>query len=245
MPKRYKPRHNFFCVLTRSAVRSTIDLGPHANSVTQTMTTNKLPTDEKRISPDPIVDASEWLDEHGDALYRYARSRVGRRELAEDLVQETFLAAVESREPFRSESTVRTWLIAILRRKIVDHYRRRSAAPDCESLSIRSSPDHASFFTADGKWQKVPSPWKTPPDMLENRELWTAFSACLSKLPMPLARTFMLRELVGVDVDELRETLSMSAVNVRVQLHRARHLLRECLERNWFGEDLHKRTRSS
>lgn len=207
------------------------------------MSTGEVPNRERQVSPPQVVDASQWLDEHGNALYRYARSRVGRRELAEDLVQDTFLAAVKSREPFRNESTVRTWLISILRRKIIDHHRRQTVAADDDRDSFRSSPDHARFFTSDGKWQKVPVPWKAPPDVLEKGEFWIVFNACLSKLPPPLAKTFMLRECVGVEVDELRETLALSAGNIRVQLHRARLFLRACLERNWFGEELHKRRR--
>ena len=208
------------------------------------MTAKGRPTDEQEVAPEPSTAASQWLQEHGDAMYRYARSRVGLRELAEDLVQETFLAAVRSREPFRGESSVRTWLIAILRRKIVDHYRRHPRGEDGEPLTIKATPEYARLFTSAGSWQKLPAAWNSPEDALENREFWAVLKTCLSKLPSSLAHTFMLREVVGVEMDELRETQSLSGANVRVRLHRARLLLRDCLERNWFGEPIHKRTRS-
>jgi RNA polymerase sigma-70 factor (ECF subfamily) len=208
------------------------------------MTASGRPTDEEAVSPEQNANVSHWLVEHGDAMYRYARARVGRRELAEDLVQETFLAAVQSREPFRCESSLRTWLIAILRRKIVDHYRRHPRAVDGEAQSIQATPEYAQLFTSAGSWRQLPAVWKSPGDALENREFWVVLGTCLSKLPSSLARTFLLRELVGVEMDELRETQVLSGVNVRVRLHRARVLLRECLERNWFGEPIHKRTRS-
>ena len=207
------------------------------------MSDNKMLAGPRQGSLGQVTDASQWLDEHGDALYRYARSRVGQREVAEDLVQETFLAAVKTRESFQSESTVRTWLISILRRKIVDYYRNRSTAFDGESPSPRSGPAPTGPFTAKGKWRRVPDAWKTPPDILENQEFWTVFNACLSKLPATLASAFLLREMMGLKVEELGETLAISPGNVRVRLHRTRLLLRECLERNWFGENLPERKR--
>lgn len=208
------------------------------------MAAKKLSAGKKQTAPHEGIDVNRWLDEHGDALFRYARSHVRRRELAEDLVQETFLAAVKSSEPFRSESSVRTWLISILRRKIVDHYRKRSAAPDHEPETFQGSPEHDRNFTSKGTWAKMPGRWKTPPEVLENREFWSVFGDCVSKLPAPLASTFKLREMSGLQVEELRSTLALSAGNIRVRLHRARQLLRECLEKNWFGEDIRKRKRS-
>lgn len=187
----------------------------------------------------------EWLSEHGDALYAYARSRVGRRELAEDLVQETFLAAVKAPAGYRGEASVRTWLISILRRKVVDHYRKSSTSRETGNESFRESQEHQSSFTSSGKWKNVPSVWKTPPEILEDREFWIIFESCLSKLPSPLSGAFKLRELDGMEIESMREEDSTSAGNVRVRLHRARHFLRSCLEKNWFRDGSGKRAKSS
>lgn len=193
-------------------------------------------------------DASAWPDEHGDALYRYARLRVGRRELAEDLVQETFLAALQSRGRFRGGATVRTWLISILRRKIVDHY-RRAPAPAPTSGPGRHEDDGAldpeargqadpvigRFFDEAGHWRKAPVSWKAPDRELEAREFRDVLDGCLGRLPGPLASAFILRELEELESAELCEVLGLSAGNLRIRLHRARLLLRECLERHGFG----------
>ena len=206
------------------------------------MSQGELPTDHPQVSESA---GSDWLAEHGDTLFSYAMAHVARRELAEDLVQDTFLAAVKSQSPFRGDSTVKTWLISILRRKIADHYRRRSEVIESEVETFRSSREHDRYFTSKGKWREPPTQWKSPPDILENHEFWTAFRSCLSKLPTPLASAFKLRELDGVGVDELCQTLSASAGNIRIRIHRARHLLRECLDRNWFGNISSKRAKSS
>lgn len=187
----------------------------------------------------------EWLSDHGDALYAYARSRVGRRELAEDLVQETFLAAVKSPMSFRGDASVRTWLVSILKRKVVDHYRKSSTSREAENESFRGSQEHQSSFTSSGKWKNAPSVWKTPPEILEDREFWLIFESCLGKLPNPLSSAFKLRELDGIEAETLKGPDPASAGNIRVRLHRARHLLRSCLEKNWFGDGSRKRAKSS
>ena len=182
-------------------------------------------------------DADTWLDEHGDALFRYARSRVRKRELAEDLVQETLLAALQSRDHFQGRSTVRTWLLSILRRKVVDHYRRLGASrPAPESDSIEDpDPVCARYFTTQGLWKTASASWKTPDQALEDREFWDVLEGCLSRLPRALSSVFVLRELEELEMTELRRTLALSEGNIRVRLHRARLLLRECLERRWFA----------
>ena len=183
-------------------------------------------------------DAAAWPVEHGDALYRYARSRVGSRELAEDLVQDAFLAALQSRDRFQGQATVRTWLLSILRHKILDHYRRQ-ASP---TTAAEAHPDRKRdavldrHFNENGHWKIRLAPWKPPEQELEEREFWDVLENCLSRLPRSLSAVFILRELEDLDSDQLRGVLSLSAANVRVRLHRARLLLRECLEKHWFAE---------
>jgi RNA polymerase sigma-70 factor (ECF subfamily) len=185
------------------------------------------------------ANASEWLNEHGDALYRYARSRVGHRELAEDLVQDALLAALQSRERFQGTATVRTWLLAILRHKIVDHYRRASGparAPESQPIAAQG-PVRARYFSATGLWKTALATWKAPDKALEDREFWDVLDGCLGRLPRSLSSVFILRELEEQDTTELRRVLNLSEVNLRVRLHRARLLLRECLEKHWFVEE--------
>ena len=187
----------------------------------------------------PREDAAGWLDDHGDALFRHALARVGRREAAEDLVQETLLAALAGREGFRGHAAVRTWLMAILRRKIVDHYRRREspvapAAGGPEAPPRRSSIE-ASVFADDGSFRRAPARWEEPADPLETGELREALDRCMARLPAHFAVAFTLRELDQLPADEIQARLGLSAGNLRVRLFRARLMLRECLEKHWYA----------
>lgn len=183
--------------------------------------------------------AASWLDEHGDALYRYAWSRVGRREPAEDLVQDTLLAALSARENFREQSAVRTWLLAILRRKIADYYRKKQphAATNFEGAEAtnRRSSIEKHVFRDDGSFHDTPARWKSPPESLEDLELREVLDRCMERLPIGFAVAFTLREVDEVPADEIRRRLGVTAGNLRVRLYRARLLLRECLEKNWFA----------
>jgi RNA polymerase sigma-70 factor (ECF subfamily) len=194
------------------------------------MAVHRAPEAQDPGSPSSREEAASWLDEHGDALYRYARARVGRRELAEDLVQDTFVAALQARGRYAGGSSVRTWLLAILKHKIVDHFRRLAAASPFEP-----DPIGAEFFAADGRWRRPPASWRTPEKDLEEREFRSVLDDCLGRLPRALASVFFLRELEGLGIEELRDQLDLSAGNIRVRLHRARLLLRACLERRWFA----------
>jgi RNA polymerase sigma-70 factor (ECF subfamily) len=186
------------------------------------------------------MDPAAWLIEHGDALYRYARSRVGAREQAEDLVQDAFLAALQSRDRFHGHASVRTWLMSILRHKIADHYRRVAGSRPNEESEPTGEPDAVinRYFSAKGFWKHALASWKAPEQALEDREFWEVLDRCLNRLPRSLSAAFILREREQLDNAELRRILAVSESNLRVRLHRARLLLRECLERNWFGDTL-------
>ena len=88
-----------------------------------------------------MIDHPEtWVNEYGDFLYRFALSRVKDPSVAEDLVQETFLAALRARENFKGRSAGRTWLIAILKHKIVDYIRKKIREPASDKIETLSDP---------------------------------------------------------------------------------------------------------
>lgn len=186
------------------------------------------------------IDPERWLDEHGDALYRYALTRGVRRDAAEDLVQECFLAALRARERFDGDSSERTWLLAILRHKIVDHFRRAASARVESGWTPEEGGPRGDvlgrFFRDDGTWRRAPSAWKVAPDPIEDREFLDFLDACLERLPGPLAAAFILREIEGQEMDVVRRTLAIASGNLRIRLHRARLLLRDCLGKHGFGE---------
>ena len=181
------------------------------------------------------TDAECWVDLHGDCLYRYALFRLRAPDLAADAVQETFLEALRARGRSRRRSSERTWLIGILRHKILDHHRRSGR----EQASVDAIPHGAaveSEFDRRGRWNVAPEAWAAEPSRnLETREFWDAFGRCLSRLPKGLADAFFLREVDGLGANEVQELLGISPANLWARLHRARTLLRGCLETGWFG----------
>ncbi len=187
------------------------------------------------------ADPSEWVDLHGDHLYRYALLRLRDAALAEDVVQETLLAALQSRRDFEGRSAERTWLTGILKHKLVDHFRRASRQV-CASPDEGEEFGHDELFRREGEWRghfapdRAPVEWlATPAELLEQGEFWGTFRRCLSPLPARLASAFTLREMEGMASEEICEVLGINVNNLWVMLHRARMHLRRCLELNWFA----------
>ena len=184
----------------------------------------------------PKYDPGRWVDEHGGCLYGYALMRVRMPEVAKDLVQETFLVGIRSLEKFAGRSSVRSWLVGILKNKILDYFRtahRETSFTDMEFLAD----DGSQSFDADRPWNCLnkPQQWRTEAEEVTHKaEFWQTMRDCLSKLPRRHSVVFMLREIDCMSTQEICRTLSISEDNLWVMLHRARMALRESLERNWF-----------
>lgn len=177
-------------------------------------------------------DVTKWLAEHGDMLYRYGLKRLGRPDIAEDLVQETFVSALRSADSFEGRSKVQTWLVSILRHKIADHLRQLSRQRERDSAA-RSEAESSPFN--NGYWREGVKAWPTDPsDAVENQEFWQILNECHDKLPAKLGIAFRMRELEDLSMAEICETLEITTTNLSVRLHRARLLLRDCLTQNWF-----------
>ena len=190
---------------------------------------------EPSLTDADLGDPAQWVDRYGDALLQFAVARVGDRETAEDLVQETFLAAFRARRDFDHRAAFSTWLIAILRRKIIDYYRKSArtlATTDAEVDEV------APMFDRTGHWTVPPANWRsTPASQAENSEFWQVVRRCLAGLPRHLAQAFELRELGMASVQEASEIAGITPRNLSVRLHRSRMLLRSCLEQKWFAVD--------
>lgn len=173
-----------------------------------------------------------WLAEHGDALFAYAMTRVSDRTIAEDLVQETFLSAIKNVHQFKVASSPRTWLIGILRHKVIDHFRSASRRQQAnEKVAAEKSEPVQGRHYARKHWGA------SPESAFVEREFWQVFEHCREELPAHLSRAFVLREMDGMATDEICEVLSVKPSNLAVRVHRARLLLRECLENKWFVVD--------
>lgn len=191
-------------------------------------------------SPDRQSDPVTWLDEHGDYLFKYAVFRLRNETAAEDAVQETFLAALKAYEKFEGRGSERTWLVGILKHKIIDHFRRTSReAPIGEEEDEPS--EHREFFKRPDEWtghwsnDYAPTDWHaTPAELIERNDFWKVFNDCLGPLPKRTAMAFTLREVDGHGSEEICEMLGVRVNNLWVMLHRARLHLRNCLELNWF-----------
>ena len=183
----------------------------------------------------PQVDADRWVDDYGDSLFHFALARVKDRDTAEDLVQETFLAAVKSKERFQGRSSVKTWLFGILKHKVIDHYRKKKSTVYTGDL-VHDPDNLNAFFNAAGGWQNRPQHWYTHPDKAqENKEFLNHFYRCLSDLPQRSADAFVYREIDGLSTAEICSQLDITANNCWVMLYRARMLLRKCLEKMGFS----------
>lgn len=178
------------------------------------------------------------VEEHFDYLYRYAFRYFRSHEEAEDIVQETFLAATRAAEQFQGTSTPRTWLTGILRHKTIDKLRSKGRDNHINFDELESDPLLKSF-DAVGHWRAEtgPTSWNCgPDDALKQKQFFSAVDKCLSGLPRRMRQIFLLRELEGFERSDIGIQLELTASNVGVLLHRARLALQACLQSTWFAE---------
>ena len=189
------------------------------------------------MSQDPLIDQAFLADIRRDML-RFADMQLRDKGLAEDVVQEALAAAIQGRERFASRASLRTWVLAILRNKIIDALRQRVRERAVFEADSDAAADLDAYFDGRQHWAEDtrPSDWATPQQAMENKRFWEVFEACLYRLPEPSARIFTMREVLGFDTEEICAVLSITTNNCWVQLHRARLALRACLGSRWFGE---------
>ncbi len=177
---------------------------------------------------------TEELESLRPYLLRYALLQLRDRDSAEDVVQETMLAALEGRARFAGKSTAKTWLTGILKHKIIDLLRRRQR----EEPLVTDEDGHEAdvvdaMFQADGHWLTTPADWGNPARALEDKRFREAFALCTKAMPLRNARVFMMREVLDMSSSEICEALDITPANLWVMLHRARLSLRACIEIKW------------
>ncbi|MBU2949519.1 sigma-70 family RNA polymerase sigma factor [Tamlana agarivorans] len=182
--------------------------------------------------PNHQINPNKWIDSYSDYLFNYTISRVSDREIAQDLVQDTFLAALKSMKNFKGEASERTWLISILKRKIIDHYRKINSNKGKAEVRINYRDSES-----EGDWleERVADPFdKTAEDALENSELGDAIHNCLSKLPKKQAEVFKMKTILNYETETICNELNITASNLWVIIHRARTAMADCLKENWL-----------
>jgi RNA polymerase sigma-70 factor (TIGR02943 family) len=167
-------------------------------------------------------------------LMRFARTQLRNDAWAEDAVSETLLAALEKPQSFAGQSQLKTWLIGILKHKVVDQLRRHAREATVLDTDDGTDLDEL-LFAADGHWRESPPDWGNPEHALGERQFFAALEACIELLPGVQGRVFMMREWLGLESDEICKELGISTTNLWVLLHRARLRLRDCLQQRWFN----------
>ena len=174
-----------------------------------------------------------WVDAYADYLFNYAVVRVSDEEIAKDLIQETFIAGLKSAKNFKGQASERTWLIAILKRKIIDHYRKINSKKGKAEVRLQYN---ASSDT-DGDWleEQVADPSSLKEnDALENEELGLAIQSCIDQLPEKQRQVFTMKTVRGLSTEDICKELDINPSNLWVMIHRARTALMGCLNQNWF-----------
>jgi RNA polymerase sigma-70 factor (TIGR02943 family) len=185
---------------------------------------NQLP--EVKLIPE------KWVDRYGDYLFNFTISRVNDPIMAQDLVSETFLAGLKSAHRFKGNSTERTWLISILKRKIIDYYRKINSNKG--KAEVRMS--YLSNSDQEGDWMEEKAADLRNPnveDMIEQRELGDALEQCIACLPERYATIFVQKTIDNLETETICKEHNITASNLWVIIHRARVQLMECLNNKW------------
>jgi RNA polymerase sigma-70 factor (ECF subfamily) len=175
------------------------------------------------------------LAQHRAYLLRFARLQLRNDAWAEDAVSETLLAALAKPQSFGNRSQLKTWLVGILKHKIIDILRQRQREVALVDEGDGTDELEALTFKADGHFMNEPADWGDPEQELSSRQFFEVLEACTEKLPPAMGRVFLMREWLEMSSEEICKELQLTSTNLYVQLHRARLRLRECLELNWFG----------
>lgn len=182
---------------------------------------------------DEKIDTTQWVSLYADYLFNYAVVRVNDADLAKDLVQDTFIAGMKGLDKFEGKSSVRTWLISILKRKIIDFWRQKET---------RKTDTFSSFFNEGGKmtsWEKGHEPKGRLSEIeldFDNKELRTAILQCVGNLPEKYKTVFIDKMIEEKDSEEVCKANDITPSNFWVIIHRAKLQMRECLEKTWFND---------
>lgn len=179
-------------------------------------------------------DISTWVEAHTTALLRYAQARVQANEIAEDLVQDTFLAAAKAIEKFEERSSAKTWLFSILRRKIADHHRKNFRTPFVDSFQVAGEDGDSGFFDSNGKWNlaQKPQAWgmEEESNLLDDPEFRSVLDTCMHQLPSKWYAAMQLKYLEEKDGKDISDFLEISKDNFWQIIHRAKLKMRKCIE---------------
>jgi RNA polymerase sigma-70 factor, ECF subfamily len=181
-------------------------------------------------------DFASRCNSHRGYLLRVAVLQLRDNDLAEDVVQDTIVAALQGAQGFSGRSSLKTWLTGILKHKIIDAIRRKTREPAVTQLDEETHlEDMDALFDETGHWENPPADWGDPEAALSRMQFMDIMQLCLEKLPPTTARVFIMREVMELESTEICKELTITSTNLWVILYRARMALRQCLEQNWFA----------
>lgn len=179
-----------------------------------------------------LFNPDKWVDNYADALYAYTMARVNDMQLAEDIVQNTFLSAWKGRDTYKGQASEKNWLYAILKNKIVDHFRKQSTG----SLTLDAGKEGQYF--EDGHWTEAAAPkeWGQYTEQpVEKKEFYSVLEKCKQKLKNIQQAVFVMKYMEDAEAEDICKVLNITSSNYWVLIHRAKLQLRKCLEKNWIG----------
>ena len=185
------------------------------------------------------LNPDKWIHEYRDYLVNYARQKVSDHGIAEDLAQETFLSAWSARLRFRGHCTEKTWLVGILRNKIIDHYRRTARRPMLNETDLQLP-----AWDDDGKvgnWLEqhaIAGDRFDPVKNTERFEFMKQLDAGIERLPDLSGQAFRMREIQGLSTDEITSALNITKSNLWVLIHRAKSGLQQHFSGSWYPDNV-------
>jgi RNA polymerase sigma-70 factor (TIGR02943 family) len=185
-----------------------------------------------------LTNPLQWTVNYADYLYRYAITRINDEEQARDLVQETFLAALEKINAFEGKSSEKTWLTAILKNKIIDLYRKKSSGLNAKTEMLDQENFQQDFFHAeDGHWKEEHRPKEfiaLQEEPMQQQEFNKVLQACMKKLPELWYAIFSMKHMDEESTEVICTVLKVTPSNFWVIIHRTKLSLRACLQKNWL-----------
>lgn len=179
-----------------------------------------------------------WVDEFGDDLYSWAVHKINDKSKAEDLVQETFLSAYKAIESFKGESNPKTWLFKILNNKIIDHYRKKATVQEHSESDFKTESFNITeqMFDQNSNWKAngLEALWTKDEHLLDDEGFNKVFAICMNDLPKDWHQAISAKYLMQKDAKLICQELGISSSNYWQVIHRAKLLLKKCLEMKWF-----------
>jgi RNA polymerase sigma-70 factor (ECF subfamily) len=195
-----------------------------------------FPLRKKPTAPMQQEELHAALGELRPVLLRIARVQLRNDTWAEDAVSETLVAVLEGAHQFAGRSQLKTWVIGILRHKMIDQLRRFSREVSTDAASETAEDEiFDTIYAESGGRIEPPRDWGNPEESFARAEFFDILEVCVENLPATLARIFMMREWLELDTAEICKELGINRAHCFVLLYRARIRLRECLEQKWFA----------